>query len=140
MALHAVSLNEPVVLKSVQRTMLLDETKRTTLVPLRHLLRASRISGRVDSYCVCAAVGCGIALQREILATTLMQLLRDTWGQAPVVFHPTVHVASFDEAWLLSLITAMRDDDTDSAAFLLGSRLPKYTHRMVLSLLAQLGF
>ncbi|MEL7211076.1 MAG: hypothetical protein AAGK92_00350 [Pseudomonadota bacterium] len=140
MALRAVPLASPVITPSAPRTVRVDEAQRVTLVSLRHLLRASLVSRRVHGPCVCAAVGCGIAQQRQTLATTLVQLLREAWGQAPVVFNPTVHVASFDEAWLLSLIEAQRVGDRESAAFLLSSRLPKYVHRMILSLLAQLQF
>lgn len=140
MALRAVSPLEPIPSIPLPRVVPLEHHDRAQLMTLRHLLRGARAAGRVDGFSICAAVGCGISQQRETLATTLMQVLRDVWGQAPVIFHPTAQSASFDEAWMLSLIKAQKADDTQSKAFLLASRLPRHTHRMVLSLLAQLIF
>ncbi|MEL7176745.1 MAG: hypothetical protein AAGK28_09510 [Pseudomonadota bacterium] len=139
MALHALTQVETIPAERSPRSLPLDAETQRRLVPLRQLMRKARSASRVDGYRICAAVGCGIAQQRETLSTTLVQVLGDAWGQAPVVYEPSAKTASFDEVWLLSVVDAQNAGNADSVAFLLTSRIPRHSHRMVLSLIAQLA-
>lgn len=72
---------------------------------------------------------------RDTARDVLMRSLPQALGRMPVLFAPGTHELSFDEAWLLQLVSALRDDDADSATFLLRSRVPAHARRGLVFLL-----
>jgi hypothetical protein len=72
---------------------------------------------------------------RAVTLDMLMRSLPQALGRPPVLFAPGTVELSFDEAWLLQLVAALRAEDADSAAFLLRSRVPAYARRGLVFLL-----
>lgn len=139
MVLHEIIRSEqPISVCAPPRAVSVDDETLSKMRPIRHLLRDCRAAGRIEGHQICAAVACRTALEQSEISISLMQILRDEWGQAPVIFHPNAKLASFDEVWLLSLADAQVRGDAESAAFLLCSRLPRHAHRTVLTLVSQL--
>ncbi|MDX8349446.1 hypothetical protein SLH49_15780, partial [Cognatiyoonia sp. IB215446] len=55
----------------------------------------------------------------------------DVVGNKPVFFRPGTVELSFDESWLMRAIMAAAEDDRDSLAFLIRSRIPKIHQRHI---------
>ncbi|MFK7743424.1 MAG: hypothetical protein AB8B47_00110 [Roseobacter sp.] len=57
--------------------------------------------------------------------TALLQMLPAKLGKRLVFFEPTARDVSFDEQWVLNLLDALRQKDTDRYRFAMLSRLNK---------------
>lgn len=98
-----------------------------------------RAGARLDLSRACATVG----TRRDIPAATVLDAVLATLGEAlgrsPRFYRPTVRALSFDESWLLRLISALRRDDEDSAIFLLHSLIPHGVRRSVVHLVGRVA-
>jgi len=96
---------------------------RLRLVGLR--CRAARKAPPIEACRLIAEDDGGAPPALEMLMRSLPQAL----GRAPVLFAPGTAELSFDEAWLLQLIAALRAGDVSSVAFLLRSRVALHARR-----------
>ena len=101
------------------------------LETLRELARSIQLSGPLDLDLGCALIA---ATPRASLRAHGVALLRavDASALRPVVFHRRAGgPMAFGEAWLLSLVSALRDGDSDSALFLVGRMIRRERRRVV---------
>ncbi|MEO1677422.1 MAG: hypothetical protein AAFU80_04600 [Pseudomonadota bacterium] len=65
----------------------------------------------------------------------VVRVMGEVLGRRPVFHGPGAAMASFDEAWLVRLHTALMERDVDSVALLVGRRVPRALRRSFLDLL-----
>lgn len=90
---------------------------------LRWVARRCRAAARVDLFEACAVLSIDRDVADTAHAEVLMKSLSQALGKAPVFYRPGEAEVSFDEAWLMRVITALREDDDASLVFLLRSRV-----------------
>ena len=99
---------------------------------LRDLARAAQLSAPMDLDVGCALIA---ARPEDSLRAHGAALLRavDASALRPVTFHRRAGgTLAFGEAWLLALVTALRDGDADSAVFLATRMIRRERRRVVL--------
>ena len=106
---------------------------------LRVVSRRSRSAARVDLDQACGLLlsDPGDAEMRH--AEILMRGFRQMVTNRPTFFRPGTEEFSFDEAWLGRLFEAIETGDNDSFAFLIKSRVPRWTQRNLAYLLRSIS-
>lgn len=107
----------------------------TLLSHVRHVARRSRCKKYVDLFGACAVLSGNRHVAAQAASEVLMRGLSQALGRRPVIYRVDESDMSFDEAWLLALARSLKTDDTDSATFLLNSRVKKHLHRNLVFLL-----
>jgi len=108
--------------------------EREVLNRLRQVAMSCRVAPRTDLFKACALLSAQKALARDAHARALTRCLQQATGVRPVFFIPGEDELSFDEAWILQGVRAVRRSDDDSFAFLITSRIPQ-KHRRSISFL-----
>lgn len=93
----------------------------------------------MDLYEACALVSPGSGETGDTAITTLLRVMEQAVDKRPVFYAPASDEMSFDESWLTAVITARCEDDIDSLAFLLRSRVAKSKRRFFAMLVALLA-
>lgn len=101
----------------------LSDQDREMLNRLRWVARRCRSAARVDLFEACAILSTDRDVADTAHAEVLMKSLSQVLGKAPVFYRPGVGEVSFDEAWLMRVMAALRSDDDASLVFLLRSRV-----------------
>ncbi len=90
-----------------------------------------RTAPRSDLFEACALLSVNPDMGRDAFATALIKGLQSALPKAPVLLRPGEPAQSFDEAWLLAALAACADEDWDSLAFLMRSRLGRAHQRNI---------
>ena len=115
----------------------LDHSDWVMLNHLRMAARRCRAARRIDLFHSCADLGrapeggAATVSGAGRFTDTLLRALDAGLNDRAVFYKPGCTEVSFDERWLVSLLAALRRDDTASAAFLLHSRLDRTTRRPI---------
>lgn len=105
---------------------------------LRLLMRTCRAKARLPVFEACAMLSDTPSQSAQVYADALLRVLAQALPTPPVIHALAAPERSFDENWLLALLTAIRRGDQASARFLLRTRLPLHYRRSVGWLAAQL--
>lgn len=108
---------------------------RARLETLRETARHCRAAPRLDFFETCARIDPRSNLDPEAAQHLLVRLLGQALGQQPVFYHPGTAQVSFDERWMLSLLSARLRADPDSVRFLLERRIEVSKRRLFALLL-----
>lgn len=108
---------------------------RGTLNRLRVISLGCRAAAQTDLFRACALLSCKVETARDAHAQALLKCLRQAIGKTPVFYRPGTQHLSFDEAWLMQALIAVRAGDGDSLAFLIRSRVPVMYQRHIAFLL-----
>jgi hypothetical protein len=109
------------------------------LTLLRMLMRTCRAKARIPVFEACALLHHAPAQSAQVYADALLRALVQALPKPPVIHTVTAAERSFDEDWLLALLSAIAREDHASATFLLRARLPLHYRRSVGWLAAQLA-
>ncbi|NBB97569.1 MAG: hypothetical protein GVY34_05260 [Alphaproteobacteria bacterium] len=115
------------------------QRNEAALTLLRVLMRTCRAKARMPVFEACALLHHSPAQSAQVYADALLRALVQALPKAPVIHTVTAAERSFDEAWLLALLSAIGRKDHASATFLLRARLPLHYRRSVGWLAAQLA-
>lgn len=96
---------------------------------LRSTATRCQAARRLDLFCACRMLSGDTKEAGTAFARALIRTLSQGLGRAPVFFRPGSREVSFDERWLISLISAVQKGDEPSFEFLIRSRLGRHTHR-----------
>jgi hypothetical protein len=105
---------------------------------LRMLMRTCRAKARLEVFEACALLHHSPNQSAQVYADALLRALANALPRPPVIHAMNSDEYSFDERWLLSLMSAIARDDQASARFLLRTRLPLHYRRSIGWLCAQL--
>ena len=86
---------------------------------------APQLAPRVDPFRYCALIEAAPDRAAGAYADGLLHVLPRALGRPLLVRRPGAAGPSFDEAWIVGLVEAVRRDDAASAGFALASRVPK---------------
>ncbi|WP_342077829.1 hypothetical protein [Yoonia sp. SS1-5] len=103
---------------------------RDCLNRLRHVALECRSASHADLFETCARLANQPTVPGDVFARAFFRCVRQSTGTQPIMFRPGVAEISFDEAWLMRAIVAA-DNDHDSFAFLIRSRIPKQDQRNI---------
>ncbi|CUX83176.1 MAG: Ribosomal protein L22p/L17e [Roseibaca calidilacus] len=109
------------------------------LTLLRVLMRTCRAKARMPVLEACALLHHSPAQSAQVYADALLRALVQALPKPPVIHTVAAAERSFDEDWLLALLSAITREDHTSATFLLRARLPLHYRRSVGWLAAQLA-
>lgn len=109
---------------------------RTGLNRLRLLSLRCRAARRIDVFSACALLSLDRDEAAHAYATAFLRALPQALDRAPVFHAPGAAEISFDEAWILRLLQAIRTRQGDSIAFLIASRV-RPCHRRQIAFLAK---
>ncbi len=113
---------------------------RATLSALRMAALRCRAAARLELPGAVAMLGARPeAATGEAAAEAMVRTLAQGLGRRPRFYRPGSPDLSLDEAWLVSLVEAMRRGDRPSTAFLIQSRVPVAERRPVLFLVRQIA-
>lgn len=112
----------------------LPPADRPCLDRIRSAAERSRSASHLDLYRACAMLSDGDALVTPGYAEALVRTLEQALQRRPRFYRPGNAEISFDEAWLMALLRALRTGDRDSATFLLHRRIRPAARRSVLFL------
>lgn len=90
---------------------------------LRMVALSCRVKRRSDIFQACALISTDPQSTREAHVEALMRCLSEAMNRRPVMLRTGSAEVSFDEAWLIQLAKSLARGDTDSTAFLVGSRV-----------------
>ena len=113
----------------------LDGSARAILNQLRLTALECRTAARTDLSAACACATRDKSADEQPCLREFIKCLPQALGKRPKLLRPGVSEVSFDEAWILRLIAASQDQDGDSLAFLLRSRVVPEARSQVGSLL-----
>lgn len=103
---------------------------------LRLLALRCRAARRIDVFSACALLSLDRSEAAHAHAAAFLRALPQAFEKAPVFHIPGARDVSFDEAWILRLLQAIREDRGDSIAFLITSRV-RACHRRQIAFLAR---
>ena len=106
---------------------------------LRMMALACRVKRRSDLFQACALIATDPQTSREAHAEALIRCLSEAMNRRPVMLRTGSTEVSFDEAWLIRLAKSLARGDTDSAAFLLGSRIEPAHRRNIRFLVSRIS-
>ena len=106
---------------------------------VRLVAQRSRSKPRTDLFEPCAERHVGHARSRLAYAEALVRCLNPALGRLATFYRPGTEERSFDEAWLLAALHAVRRGDAVSLTFLLRRRLAKHDQRLIGFLIAQIS-
>lgn len=109
----------------------LDPEARVALNSLRTTALKCRSSAQLDLFRACRMLSADHREANEAVTEALIRTLGQSLGRKPRFYRPHSHALTFDEAWILSLLSAIRQGDEDSATFLLCSRVGREARRSV---------
>lgn len=113
-----------------------DGEFRGALNRLRLLALRCRAARRIDLFSACALLSLDRGEAAQAHAVALLRALPQALDKAPVFHVPGAREISFDEAWILRLLQAIRQRRGDSIAFLIASRI-RAPHRRQVAFLAK---
>lgn len=113
-----------------------DATLRHGLNRLRLLSLRCRAARRIDVFSACALLSLDRSEAAHAHAAAFLRALPQALEKAPVFHIPGAREISFDEAWILRLLQAIRQRQGDSIAFLIASRI-RPCHRRQIAFLAK---
>ena len=102
---------------------------------LRRVASAARCKSYVDLFGACAALSSNRDVAAQAASEVLVRCLSQALGRRPVLYREGETAMSFDEAWLMALARSLDGEDTQSATFLLHSRVPAHARRNFVFLL-----
>lgn len=106
---------------------------------LRVMALSCRVKRKSDLFHACALISTDPQSSREAHAEALMRCLSQAMNRRPVMLRTGSTEVSFDEAWLIRLAKSLARKDTDSAAFLLGSRIDPAHRRNIRFLVGRIS-
>lgn len=109
----------------------IDDRSRAMLNDLRFVALECRAAARTDLFEACALLSRNPAVARSAHAAAFLRCLPQAIGRAPRLLRPGVAEVTFDEAWILRLLTSAAAGDHDSFAFLLRSRVDAWARRNI---------
>ena len=118
---------------------LADRSEAALLNHIRFVALGCRAKARTDLFQACALLHSSGTQSFRLHAEALMQCLNEALGKQAVLFRPGTAERSFDENWLLRLMTALSNGDEASASFLLHSRIDREKHRLMRYLLSRVS-
>ena len=92
---------------------------------LRRLGLLTRGQPRCDIDCLCSRLHAEPGQPVETCALAFLRAISAAIGRPVVMHRPGARQTSFDEAWILRILSALKAEDWDSLAFNLGARLPR---------------
>lgn len=110
--------------------------QRAGLNRLRLLSLRCRAARRIDVFSACALLSRDRSEAAHAYATAFLRALPQALDRTPVFHIPGADEISFDEAWILQLLQAIRAGQNDSIAFLIASRI-RACHRRQIAFLAR---
>ena len=113
-----------------------DGQFRGALNRLRLIALRCRAARRIDLFSACALLSLDRGEAAHAHAMALLRALPQALEKAPVFHVPGAQEISFDEAWILRLLQAIRERRGDSIAFLIASRI-RPPHRRQIAFLAK---
>ena len=134
-----VALCSESIRRSQPETSPIEGNALAFLNQLRFAALKCRSRPRGNLFEACALLAVERTQSFEAHAEALMQCLNDALGTRAVLYRPGIEETSFDEAWLLSLASALAEKDHDSAQFLLRSRVTKEHQRHVRFLVGRIS-
>jgi len=117
----------------------LDASAEAFLNHLRFVAMGCRIKPRTDLFKACALLHADRSAAREAYSDALMRCLNDALGTRAELRSPGVTERTFDENWLIALGRACQRGDEGSIAFLLGTRVPRESRRMIRFLVGRIA-
>lgn len=106
-----------------------DATAMGLLNHLRLVALECRSAARTDLFEACALLSTDKETSANAFSAALIKSLPQALGLRPRLLRPGVQELSFDERWLVALLTAARAGDDDSFTFLLRSRVRSEAQR-----------
>lgn len=106
---------------------------------LRVMALSCRVKSRSNLFHACALISADPQSTREAHAEALIRCLSEAMDRRPVMLRTGSSEVSFDEAWLIRLAKSLAGNDTDSAAFLLGSRIKPAERRHIRFLVGRIS-
>ena len=117
--------------RDVPRRVEYDAAALDLLNHIRMVALNCRASARTDLFEACALLSTEKSAAKTAHAEALVKCLPQAIGKTPKILRPGVVEVSFDEAWLLRLVTSASANDRDSFGFLLQSRVSPWARRNV---------
>ncbi|SLN24071.1 hypothetical protein ROJ8625_00986 [Roseivivax jejudonensis] len=121
----------PVPSRQRPETEYLPEADRGLLDMLRRTAARCRAAPREDLFRACALLGADPSSSAPTYAEALFRTLDQGIDRPANIFKPGCPGLSFDERWLIALISAFRRGDEASATFLTERRLAKASRRSI---------
>ncbi|WP_136637141.1 hypothetical protein [Pseudooceanicola onchidii] len=90
---------------------------------LRMVALSCRVKPRSNIFEACALIATDPQSTRDAHVEALMRSLSEAMNRRPTLLRTGSTEVSFDEAWLIRLAKSLAHGDSDSAAFLLASRV-----------------
>lgn len=112
---------------------------RPLLNKLRFVATTCRASARLDIFAACAVLDPNETRAEAAQINTLLRVMGQALGKEPVFLRPGADNTSFDERWLIAALMAKVDEDEDSFAFLILSRVEASKRRIFGLLLSGLA-
>lgn len=106
---------------------------------LRMVALSCRVKPRSDLFQACALISTDPQSGREVHAEALMRCLSEAMNRRPTLLRTGSYEVSFDEAWLIRLAKSIARNDSDSTAFLLGSRIDPAHRRNIRFLVGRIS-
>lgn len=101
---------------------------------MRRSAAEARLDRRLDADTLREVAFCGQCPLRCDSVSLMLKMLPLALGKRVVFRRPGAKEPSFDEAWLLQLLSSVRSGDEASIAFALGSRVQRSHRRMMRNL------
>ncbi len=104
---------------------------RDVLNRLRVIALECRVSAQTDLFKACALLSSQPETARDAHARALIKCLRQVTARTTTFYRPGTTEISFDEAWLVQALSAIKRGDGDSFSFLIRSRVPREHQRNI---------
>ena len=104
---------------------------RDVLNALRVIALECRVAAQMDLFKACAMLSTQPETARDAHARALIKCLRQVTSRKTTFFRPGTEEISFDEAWLVQALSAIKRGDGDSFSFLVRSRVPREHQRHI---------
>lgn len=117
----------------------LEPDQYAMLSHMRMTAMECRAAARVDLFEACALLTLDGEDARRTFLSTFVKCLSDAVRKRIIWHRPGTAELSFDEAWVMRVVTAIRDEDRASLDFLLRSRVAPVDRRYIGFLLARIS-
>lgn len=117
----------------------LDGDMRVLLNTLRFHAATCRAKARVDFFHACLLIDPKAEATDTARLEMVLRVMGDALGNTPIFFRPGEPELSFDERWLIAVISARIQDDSDSFEFLMRRRVSHDKRRLFGALIAGLA-
>lgn len=104
---------------------------RDVLNSLRVVALECRVAAQMDLFKACALLSTQPDVARDAHARALIKCLRQVTSRTTTFYRPGTAEVSFDEAWLVQALSAIKRGDGDSFTFLVRSRVPREHQRLI---------